>query len=198
MTAGEMKGGDVVDLGPLTVTAVEGDHTVPSLSFVVEEKERPGRFLKDRALELGLVPGPHFSILQSGREVMVGDQIVKPNDVLGPPRRGRKVAISGDTRPTARLTEVARGADVLVHEATMDSSLQESAIIYGHSTAREAAEVAKEADVKLLVLTHISNRYEDPSGLEAEAREVFPHVIMAHDLLILTVRLNKGEETTEG
>jgi len=188
VTAAEMKDGDSVDLGPLTVTALAGEHTVPALSYVVEEKERRGRFLTERAKELGVIPGPQFSILQSGGEIMVGDRRVRSEDVLGPPRKGRKVVISGDTRPTSRLTEAARGADVLIHEATLDSSMQEGAKSYGHSTAREAGEVAREAEVDLLVLTHISSRYDDPSVLEAEAREVFPRTVIAEDFMTLEVK----------
>jgi ribonuclease Z len=191
LTAAEMQDGDTVDLGPLTVTALAGEHTVPEISYVIEEKERPGRFLTERAKELGVAPGPQFSTLQSGGEIIVGDRVVRSSDVLGPPRRGRKVVISGDTRPTARLTQAAKGADVLVHEATLDSSLQEGAKSYGHSTAREAGEVAREANVDLLVLTHISNRYEDVSVLEAEAREVFPRAVIAKDLMSLDVRIRK-------
>ncbi len=188
VTAAEMKDGDSLDLGPLTVTALAGEHTVPALSFVVEEKERRGRFLTERAKELGVTPGPQFSILQSGGEIMVGNRRVRSEDVLGPSRKGRKVVISGDTRPTSRLTEAARGADVLIHEATLDSSMQEGAKSYGHSTAREAGEVAREAEVDLLVLTHISSRYDDPSVLEAEAREVFPRTVIAADFMTLEVK----------
>jgi ribonuclease Z len=119
---------------------------------------------------------------------MVGNRRVRSEDVLGPSRKGRKVVISGDTRPTSRLTEAARGADVLIHEATLDSSMQEGAKSYGHSTAREAGEVAREAEVDLLVLTHISSRYDDPSVLEAEAREVFPRTVIAADFMTLEVK----------
>lgn len=118
----------------------------------------------------------------------MGDRVIEPYMVLGPPRPGRKVVISGDTRPTARLTEAAKGANVLVHEATMDSSLQEGARDYGHSTAKEAAEVAKEADADLLVLTHISNRYEDVSILENEAKAIFPRTRAAFDLMVVPVK----------
>jgi ribonuclease Z len=190
VSAGEMAGGEAVDLGPVTVTAVEGEHSVPVLSFVVEEKERRGRFLPRLARELGVPPGPLFGKLQSGREVRVGDRVITPSMVMGPPRRGLKVVISGDTRPTEGLARAARHAAVLVHEATLDSSLLEGAKNYGHSTAREAGEVARDAEVDLLVLTHISNRYEDPSVLEAEAREVFPNVIAAHDLMTLQVKVS--------
>ncbi|WP_019176849.1 ribonuclease Z [Methanomassiliicoccus luminyensis] len=187
--AGEMQGGDAVDFGPYTVTALESEHTIPSLSFVIEEKPRRGRFLIDRAKELGVPEGPMFSRLQSGNAVTVKGKTIEPSMVLGPPRKGRKVVISGDTRPTQAIIEAATGAEVLVHEATMDHSLQEGAREYGHSTAREAAEVAKAAGVGLLILTHISNRYDDASILEKEAQETFPHTVVATDLMSLPVRM---------
>lgn len=187
--AGELKDGDRVDLGPYSVTAVASDHTVPALSYVVQEADRRGRFRADRAKELGVPEGPLFSQLQSGRSVTVGGRTVEPSEVMGPPRPGRKVVYSGDTRPNRALREAARGAEVLVHEATLDSSLEEGAREYGHSTARGAAELARDAGVGALILTHISNRYDDPAVLEAEAREVFPHTIVAHDLMSYPVRL---------
>jgi ribonuclease Z len=191
VSAGEMNDGDSVDLGPVTVTAVEGEHSVPALSFVVEEKQRKGRFRPDRARELGVPPGPMFGELQSGREVMVGELTITPSMVMGPPRKGIKVVISGDTRPTEKLARAASHATVLVHEATLDSTLLEGAKSFGHSTAREAGEVAREADADLLVLTHISNRYDDVTVLEAEAMEVFPRVLAAADLMTLQVRSRK-------
>lgn len=187
--AGEMKDGDSVNVGCCSVTALAGDHTVPSLSFVIEEAPRQGKFLSDKARALGIPPGPLYGRLQSGEAVEVDGKVIEPAAVLGPPRPGRKVVISGDTRPTARLVEGARGADVLVHEATLDSSLQEGADEYGHSTAREAAEVARDAHVLQLVLTHFSNRYDDASVLVAEAKELFPDTIAAHDLMTMPVRL---------
>lgn len=187
ISVGEMKEGDIIELGGLTVTAVEGDHTVPELAYVVEEKERRGRFLPECAKELGVPPGPLFGKLQTGQEVRVGDRVIEPSMVMGPPRRGRKVVISGDTRPVDRLITAARGASVLVHEATLDSSLAEGARAYGHSTAREAGEVARDAGAGMLVLTHFSNRYEDTSSLEAEARSVFPNVVAATDLMTIEV-----------
>jgi len=187
--ASELKGGDRVDLGPYSVTAVTSDHTVPALSYVVQEADRRGRFLADRARELGVPEGPLFSRLQHGHSVTVNGRTVTPEEVMGPPRPGRKVVYSGDTRPTQALLEAARGAEVLVHEATLDSSLEEGAREYGHSTARGAAELARAAGVGTLILTHISNRYDDPSVLEAEAKAVFPNTLVAHDLMTFPVHL---------
>lgn len=196
VTAGEMVDGDSVDLGTVTVTAIAGEHSVPALSFVVEGKERRGRFRPERARELGVPSGPMFGELQSGRDVLVGDRVITPSMVMGPPRKGIKIVISGDTRPTERLARASRHAAVLVHEATLDSSLIEGAKSYGHSTAREAGEVARVAEVDMLVLTHISNRYEDVSVLEAEAREAFPNVLAATDLMSFQVKARSlvGEE----
>jgi ribonuclease Z len=191
VSAGEMSDGAAVDLGAVTVTAIAGEHSVPALSYVIEQKQRRGRFRPERAMELGVPPGKMFGDLQSGREVKLGDRTITPSMVMGPPRKGLKIVISGDTRPTERLAKAASTAAVLVHEATLDSSLLEGAKSYGHSTAREAGEVAREADVDLLVLTHISNRYEDVSALEEEARAAFPNVIAALDLMTFQVKARK-------
>ena len=185
--ASEMADGDMVDLGFCSVQAVAADHTIPALSFVIQEPERRGRFNAQRARELGVPAGPLFARLQAGESVTVKGTKIDPGEVLGPPRPGRKVVYSGDTRPTDALLEAARGAEVLVHEATMDSSLEEGALEYGHSTARAAAEMALAAGVERLILTHISTRYDSVETLEAEAREVFPNTVVAHDLMSFPV-----------
>ncbi len=185
--ANEMSEGDIVDLGFCTVRAIAADHTVPALSFIVQEPERRGRFNAQRARQLGVPEGPLFARLQAGEPVVVDGVTIDPSEVLGPPRPGRKVVYSGDTRPNEALLEAARGAEVLVHEATLDSSLEEGAMEYGHSTARAAAEMAKAARVGQLILTHISTRYDTVETLEAEAREVFPNTVVAHDLMTFPV-----------
>ena len=110
-----------------------------------------------------------------------------PDQVLGPPRRGRKIVYTGDTMPTEALVRFARGADVLIHDATAESSLEEKANRYGHSTARQAALVAKDAGVGLLVLTHVSPRYEDSAPILADATPVFPNAVLADDFYELDV-----------
>ncbi len=189
--ASELRGGEVIDCDRYTVTAVAGEHTIPELAYVLEERPRRGRFLVDKARDLGVPVGPLFSRLQSGKAVNVGGRTVTPDMVLGPPRPGRKIVISGDTRPTEALVAAAKGADVLIHEATLDSSLTEGAAEYGHSTAKQAAEVALRAGVGTLYLTHISNRYDDPSVLLAEAKEVFPNTCVAEDLMTVAVPLHR-------
>jgi ribonuclease Z len=140
------------------------------------------------ARELGVPEGPMFRSLQQGKSVRVGKRMVKPDMVLGEMRSGIRIAFSGDTRPCERLIEAAMGADVLVHEATADSSLEARANEFGHSTAKGAATVAVKAKVAALYLNHISNRYEDPSVLESEAQQIFPKTKVVEDLMVVTVR----------
>jgi ribonuclease Z len=183
----EMKDGDKADYPGFQVTAVRTEHTVPSLGYVLEENERPGRFQLDKAMELGVPEGPLFRKLQQGQDVTVDGKKIRSSMVLGPARRGRKVAISGDTRPSDWFAQAVRGADLLIHEATVDSSLIKDADAYGHSTAQGAAQVAKEAGVGVLYLYHVSNRYEDPTPILDEARMVFENTFVAEDFMTVQV-----------
>ena len=183
----EMSGGDSVDCGEYAVRALAAEHTVPALTFALEEKERAGRFDRERALALGLPEGPLWGRLQEGRTVSVGAKTFTPDLVLGPPRRGRKVVYTGDTMPSKALVDFARGADVLIHDATAETSLEEKANRYGHSTARQAAQVAKDAGVRTLVLTHYSPRYEDLAPILADAKAVFENAVAAEDFFQLEV-----------
>lgn len=167
------------------------DHNVPTLAYCLEENERPGRFNKEKALELGIPEGPLFSKLQRGETIVVGDREITPGMVLGPKRPGRKIVISGDTRPSEELIDFAKNADVLVHDATFHSELEDIAIEYGHSTARQAAEIAKKANVERLFLTHISPRYLDSKPLELEAKEVFKNSMVPRDFQSFEIRLKK-------
>jgi ribonuclease Z len=176
-----LKGGDAVDCGEYTVRAVDASHTVPALGYVLEEGVRPGRFSLERAKALGIPEGPLFGRLQEGQPVTVGGHTIRPEMVLGPPRRGRKIAYTGDTLPSNRILEAARDADLLIHDATADTALEEKANRYGHSTGRQAAEIARDANVHALILTHVSPRYEDTSTILADAKSVFPNTYMAED-----------------
>ena len=179
-------GGDVAG-GEYTVRSFEAVHTVPALTYVLEEKPRPGRFSVARAEALGVPTGPLYSRLQEGESVHVGDRTIRPEEVLGPPRRGRKIVYTGDTMPHEALVEIARGADVLIHDATSDAALEEKANRYGHSSSRQAAKIAKEAGVGLLVLTHLSPRYEDPTTILEDAKKVFGNVRVAEDFMEIEV-----------
>jgi ribonuclease Z len=177
----------VVQAKGYSVMAVRTDHSVPSFGFVLEEDARPGRFNKERAMELGVPEGPLFSKLQSGSSVTVKGRAVTPEMVIGDPRPGLRVAFSGDTRPSEHFMESILGCDLLVHEATADVSLHEKAKEFGHSTARDAATIASLAGVKTLYLNHFSGRYEDVGLLVDEAREVFPNTFASEDLMIVQV-----------
>ncbi len=163
------------------------NHRMTSYGYAVREKPRPGTFDAEQARALGVPFGPLFGRLKAGETLTLLDGRVADGAALvGPPRPGRKVVICGDTGRTPATAELAAGADVLVHEATFLSDQQERAVAAGHSTAAEAARVARDAGVGTLILTHISARYEgEPpphaADLLAEASAIFPHTLLAHD-----------------
>jgi ribonuclease Z len=171
----ELRGGEIIRRKGYGVRAVRVDHRVNALGFALEEDLRPGRFDPEVAKKLGVAPGPDFGKLQKGQAVKLADGTeVKPEQVMGSARPGRKVVISGDTRPCTTMVEASRGADLLIHEATFSDDEQERALETRHSTAREAGKVAAEAKVKRLVLTHLSSRHDiDPKPLAEQARQEF-------------------------
>jgi ribonuclease Z len=174
------------------VIALKVNHNVPALSYCLMEHQRPGRFNKSKALKLGIPEGPLFSKLQKGQTITLpSGKKITPERILGPSRKGRKIVISGDTKPCERIIDFAQGADILIHEATFDSRLQEIAKEYGHTTAAQAAEIAKKAQVEKLFLVHISPRYLDYHILEDEAREVFSHSFVPKDFQEIEVKLKK-------
>lgn len=180
--------GDVIGEPGYAVSVCAAEHTVPALSYCFAERERPGRFLRDRAVELGIPEGRLWGRLQRGAEITVGGRTVRPGQVMGPARRGRRVGVSGDTRPTRRLEEFFRGCDYLVFESTFADSLREMAAETRHSTASEAAVLAKNAGVSNLILTHFSARYDNESDLAAEAEKIHGAVTAARDLLEIEIR----------
>ncbi|MCY1017310.1 ribonuclease Z [Pyxidicoccus sp. MSG2] len=171
----EVKDGDVVQRGGYAIHAVGVDHRINALAYALVEDDRPGRFNVEKARALGVPEGPSFGKLQKGEPVTLPDgREVKPEDVLGAARSGRRLVISGDTRPCASVVKAAKDADLLIHESTFSDDEQERALETRHSTAREAARVAKEAGVRRLVLTHLSSRHDtDPGKLLAQAREEY-------------------------
>jgi ribonuclease Z len=173
------------------VEAFETDHRIPSLGYALVEDPRPGRFDAAAARALGVPDGPLFGRLQRGEVVTLGGgREVRPEQVVGPPRAGRRVVISGDTRPCAATVAASRGADLLVHESTFGDAEQERAIATRHATAREAAIVGREAGVERLVLTHLSSRYDrDPGALLDQAREEIGGCEVAEDGLTVDVPL---------
>jgi ribonuclease Z len=162
------------------VAPFEVRHRSPGYGYAVVEDDRPGRFDEAAARELGVTPGPDFGRLQHGEPVVGTKGEVRPEQVLGEPRRGRKVVLSGDTAPCDMVRAVAHRADLLIHEATFLSDERERAYETGHSTARQAAEVAVESEVEMLALTHVSLRYGG-GELRDEARAVFGNTVVPRD-----------------
>ena len=174
-------------------------HGAPSLGFALVEEDRLGRFNPERARAMGIPEGPLWGKLHRGLAVTLDDgRVVEPSALVGQPRPGRRVVVTGDTRPCDATVNASRGADLLVHEATFAEEEAERAAGTGHSTAREAADVAARAGVRRLVLTHISARYSrDASELEREARTVFRETVVARDGLEIDVPFLHEEETAE-
>ena len=156
-------------------------HRVPATGYCIVENDRRGRFDVERARELGVPEGPLFRQLAHGTDVSVNGRTIRSAEVVGPPRRGRRIAYCTDTRPCAAAVSLAAGADVLIHEATYASDMTAEAEDRGHSTAAEAATVARDAGVGRLILTHFSPRYTDVEPLVAEARTIFPNTSAAAD-----------------
>lgn len=189
-----LKDGDEVRYEKFRITAFGTDHIVKSLGYALIEDKRPGKFNREKAEKLGIPPGPLYSQLIEGKSVRVGDRIINPEEVVGEARPGRKIVYTGDTRPSERIVEVSKDADVLIHDAAFTSELQDWAEETKHSTAREAAQTAKKANVRMLILTHISTRYsKDYDVLLKEAKEVFENTIIAQDFMSLEVKYREKD-----
>lgn len=183
-----------IERGDYRIVAFRVKHKGRSLGYAIIEHERLGRFDPDAAHRLGIPEGPLWGKLHRGEAVRVDDRTVVPEELVGPPRPGRRIVYSGDTRPSARVKEAATGADLLIHEATFASEESDRAAATGHSTARQAALLAREAGVHRLILTHFSPRYaDDPRTLEREAKAVFPAAQAAFDGLAIEVPYREAE-----
>ena len=167
------------------VTCCEADHHVIAYSFCLTELERPGVFNVKRAAQFGIPEGNLFKQLQSGKDIIIKGSIVRSTDVVGPRRPGRKIGISGDTRPTEKLCKFFENCDLLVFESTYGNELRHKAIENYHATATEAATLARQSGVRKLVLTHFSTRYRQSNQLLAEARLIHEDVDEASDLKII-------------
>lgn len=185
----EVNPGDRLKRGDYELAVFETEHRADTVGYALVEHDRLGRFDPERARELGVPEGPLWGQIHKGKSITLPNgETISPGQLVGPTRPGRTVVLSGDTRPHAPVIAAARGADLLVHEATFGQDERVRAVETGHSTAREAAVVAKEAGVKRLVLTHISARYtREAPELLAEAQEVFQEVQIARDGLIIEV-----------
>jgi ribonuclease Z len=188
LTLVELEAGEAVERADYRIEAFAVEHGVSANGYALAEAPRPGRFDLEEARRLGVPEGPLFGRLQSGEAVALPDGTsVLPEHVLGPARPGRKVVIAGDTRAAPSVLEAARDADVLVHEATFAEEERARADETLHSTATSAAELASVAGVRLLALTHLSNRYFGPE-IVREARAVFAATVVPKDFDIIDVR----------
>lgn len=171
------------------VFAERAEHSAVSFSYIFEEKEKPGKFNTKKALRLGVPEGPLWSKLQHGKSVVSpkNDRRVKPDQVLGPPRKGKRIGISGDTRPSKKLQKFFKGCDVLIFDSTYSDEHAANALENMHSTSREAATIARKAGVKHLFLTHFSARYRNVAPLVKQAKEVFPNTTAARDSMVCDV-----------
>jgi ribonuclease Z len=190
----ELREGQKEHFDGYSVTSIRLDHSVPTLGYLFEEDDRPGKFDVNAARLLGIPPGPLYNKLQNGEDIIWDDKVIEPAMVLGPPRPGRKICIAMDTKPILNLPDKIREFDILIHEATADRALENKANKFGHSTASQAATIAKEAKVKRLFLVHISPRYRNPDPLIAEAKAIFEESYIPSDLESYVVPLPESWE----
>ena len=185
----EVQPGDCLDRGEYDIQVFSTEHTRHSVGFSIAEHERLGRFSPERARELGVPEGPLWGQIHAGKTVTLENgTTVAPDQLVGPPRPGRKIVITGDTSPCESVVNAADGADLLIHEATFGEEEAARARETRHSTAKEAGQVALAARVRRLVLSHLSARYSrDFTPILEQAREVFPETVVARDGLTIEV-----------
>lgn len=172
------------------IYAAWADHVAPAFAYSLVEKLRPGKFYPEKAKALGVPEGELWSGLQHGSAAKLPNgRVVEPEEVVGPPRPGRKIAYTGDSRASSSLVKLAEDADLLIHDCTFDDELAERAEEDGHSTPSKAAQTARQAKVKRLILTHISARYKTPDLLLKQARERFADVDVAEDFTRISLPL---------
>ncbi|MEM2133786.1 MAG: ribonuclease Z [Candidatus Jordarchaeaceae archaeon] len=179
----EVTEGVVCETSLYTVECAKTEHN-NSFAFAFIEKDRPGKFHPEKARALGIPMGPLWKKLQHGEKVTLPDgRRIEPNQVVDPPRPGRRIVYSGDTPPCDSVKRISRGATILIHDSTYGEDLEEKAVETKHSTTIQAAKVAKEAGVQRLILTHISSRYKNSNELLEQAKKVFHNSILGEDLM---------------
>ncbi len=184
----EVTGGKIFESREYEIYAMPLSHIIFTLGYKIEERKRPGKFFPDEAIKLGIKPGPLFKKLQDGNPVKLSDgKIVYPHQVMGPPRRGRKIVYATDTNPMDEMIEFAKEADLLMHDGMFSGDDDVMAIERGHSSVKDAARIAKKANVKKLLLIHISPRYSDEEELLRKAREIFPNTMIAKDYMTMDI-----------
>jgi ribonuclease Z len=183
----EVRSGKVVDDKEYEINAAPGEHGMPCLSYALVEKPRVGKFYPSKARKLGIPEGPLWKKLQTAGSVRVGKRVVPQSLVVGPPRRGVKLTYAVDTRPCDSIVKLAAKSDLLIHDSCFAEAASTKARDYGHSTASEAAWVAKKSGSRKLALFHISAMYEDPAPLLAEAKRIFRRTVLPSDMTTVYV-----------
>ena len=182
-----VKEGKIFEDNKFSMYAAKANHSITAFSYLFEEKDKPGRFNVEKAKELGIPEGELWNKLQNGEDITNNNEIMKPEQVLGKKRPGTKIGISGDTMPTKELEEFFKECDYLVFDSTFLDKEKQKAQDTCHSTAKQAAELGKNANVKNLILTHFSARYKDEIGHKTEAEQIHNSVITAKDLLEVVI-----------
>jgi len=180
--------GKIYENNKFLIHAAKANHSITAFSYLFEEKDKPGRFNVQKAKELGIPEGELWNKLQNGEEVSNNGKTIRPEQVLGIKRPGKKIGISGDTMPTKELELFFNECDYLVFDSTFLDEEKQKAQDTCHSTAKQAAELGKNANVKNLILTHFSARYKDEIGHQNEAGKIHNSVITARDLLEVEIK----------
>jgi ribonuclease Z len=184
----EAQAGTICETETYTIECLPLNHRILTYGYAWQERDKPGTFDVTRAEMLGIPQGPLYGRLQQGHSVTLPDgRTVQPHDVLGPPKRGRRLAYCLDTRPCPEAAVLARDADLLLYDSTLAPGAEQEAGEKGHSTSRQAAVLAKEAGVQRLVLTHISARYTDARELLMGLEGLHDDIVVARDLIELSV-----------
>ena len=183
-----IKEGKIYEDEKFSIYVCKANHSVIAFSYLFEEKDKPGRFNLEKAKQLGIPEGKLWSELQKGHQITINEETIKPEQVLGEKRPGKKIGISGDTTPTPELEKFFKDCDYLVFDSTFLDEEKQRAQDTCHSTAKQAATLGKNAKVKNLILTHFSARYKDENGHMKEAQEIHNSVITAKDLLEVEIK----------
>jgi ribonuclease Z len=183
----EARYGRVVNDKEYEVHAAPAEHGMPCLAYAFVEKPRPGRFDPSKALKLGIPEGPMWKKLQASGSVRIGKNVIPSKLVVGPQRPGVKITYAVDTRPCAAVVKLAARSDLLIHDSCFAEDASAKARDYGHSTASEAARVAKRSKCRKLALFHISAMYEDPAPMLAQAKRIFRETILSRDMATVYV-----------
>ncbi|MFH1240328.1 MAG: ribonuclease Z [Candidatus Diapherotrites archaeon] len=185
-----LNGGEILKDENFSVRSVPLKHNTKCFGYVFKEKDKEGKFMRNKAEELGIPVGPLYSKLATGENVTVNGQIFRPEDVMdySKGKKGRKISYIVDTMPNEKYFKAIEDSDLLIHESSFADELEKRAKETSHSTSKQAAEVAKKCNVKRLILTHVSPRYKNDKDILADAKKVFKNTKVAEDFLIIEIK----------